>query len=78
MESVKRGSTGTSVYVLQTVLRMLQYVGADGKPISIDGQAGDNTIYAINSFQITQEAYGYPCGSGDGCFGPKCWARLGV
>ena len=70
------GSAGTEVHVLQTALRMLQYLGADGKPIEIDGVCGKNTVHAINEFQKKQEAYGYPCGNGDGSFGEKCWARL--
>ena len=76
MTTIKRGSRGEDVKILQACLRMLQYTGSNGKPIEIDGYAGENTIYAVNSFQITQEAYGYPCGSGDSSFGAKCWARL--
>ena len=78
-DSVKFGSFGTRVYILQAMLRGLQYVGADGNPIEIDGMAGENTIYAINDFQQTQIAYGYDCGTNnkpDGVFGKKCWERL--
>ena len=75
-KTVVKGSAGTEVHILQTALRMLQYVGKDNKPIVIDGVCGDNTVYAINQFQKRQEAYGYSCGNGDGSFGAKCWARL--
>lgn len=77
--TVKYGYTGTSVYILQALLRGLQYTGADGKPIDIDGSAGTNTVYAINQFQKTQIAYGFDCGTKgkpDGIFGKKCWNRL--
>ena len=77
--TIKRGSTGTDVVVLQCVLRMLQYVGKDGKPIEIDGKCGINTVFAINTFQTVQRAYGFECGNNgknDGTFGEACWKRL--
>ena len=73
------GSTGLSVFILQAMLRGLQLVGKDGKPIEIDGNAGTNTIFAINEFQKLQIAYGYDCGTNgkpDSVFGAKCWSRL--
>lgn len=78
-QTVKKGSRGISVYVLQSLLRGLQYTSADGKPINIDGNAGNNTVYAINQFQKTQIAYGFDCGTNgkpDGIFGKKCWQRI--
>lgn len=77
--TVKGGSTGEDVIVLQTALSMLHYLGADGNRLKIDGTAGDNTIFAINSFQTHMRAYGYECGtngSNDSAFGPACWACL--
>lgn len=77
--SVKEGSVGTSVIVLQCLFRAMQYLGADGKPLKIDGRCGTNTVYAINHFQTTQRAYGFECGTdgkNDGSFGPSCWERL--
>lgn len=77
--TVKKGSSGLSVFILQSLFRGLQYVGADGKPIEIDGVAGSNTEYAIITFQKTQLAYGFDCGTNgkvDGVFGAKCWSRL--
>lgn len=79
--TVKNGSTGEDVLVLQTVLSMLHYLGEDGKPLAIDGECGGNTVYAINSFQSNMRAYGFECGtngSNDGCFGGLCWKVLGV
>lgn len=78
-QTVKKGSSGISVYILQALLRGLQYTGADGKPINIDGNASNNTVYAINQFQKTQIAYGFDCGTNgkpDGIFGKKSWQRL--
>lgn len=78
---VKKGSTGTDVLVLQTVLSMLHYVGKNGKPLEIDGICGENLVYAINSFQASMRAYGFECGTGgknDGAFGNACWKLLGV
>lgn len=78
-ETVKKGSTGQSVVVLQSMFRALQYLGEDGKLIEIDGHAGNNTVYAINGFQTIQRACGYECGTdghNDGHFGKACWKRL--
>ena len=79
--TVKLGTTGTCVVTLQTVLVMLHYLGADGKPLVIDGECGENTVFAINSFQSNMRAYGFECGTNgqnDGCFGGACWKLLGV
>ena len=79
--TVKLGSKGEDVLILQTVLSMLHYLGADGKPLTIDGECGENTVFAINSFQSNMRAYGFECGTNganDGCFGGACWKLLGV
>ena len=76
---VKKGSVGVNVYVLQTVLRMLLFKGENGKPLDIDGECGDETVFAINSFQSTMRSYGYEVGTNgenDGEFGNKCWKCL--
>lgn len=78
-ETVRKGSKGTDVIVLQTVLRLLLFKGKDGKPLKIDGEAGTQTVHAINSFQSTMRAYGYEVGTNgknDGEFGEKCWKCL--
>ena len=77
--AVKYDSEGVSVYVLQTVLRLLNFLGADGKPLAIEGVAGENTVYAIDTFQSTMRAYGYEVGTNgenDGVFGKECWKCL--
>lgn len=78
-QTVKLGERGTSVYILQSAFRMLQYLGKDGKIIKITGKCDANTVYAINEFQTKQRAYGIECGTNgknDGSFGPKCWSIL--
>ncbi len=77
--TVKRGSKGVDVYILQSLLRALQYTGKDRNPIKIDGVCGDNTVYAINRFQTIQRAYGCECGTNgknDSTFGETCWNRM--
>lgn len=77
--TIKKGSKGTDVYILQAMLRGLQYLGADGKPLEIDGICGENLVHAINTFQKVQRAYGVECGTNgknDSTFGKSCWKRL--
>lgn len=77
--TVKKGSAGVDVYILQSLLRAMQYIGADGKPLEIDGVCGDNTVHAINDFQTRQRAYGLEVGNNgqnDGTFGKECWQRM--
>lgn len=79
MTAVGLGNTGLSVFILQSMLRGMQYLGKDGKPLVIDGVAGQNTVYAINNFQRVQIAYGYDCGTKgkpNGIFETKCWSLL--
>ncbi len=78
-DTVRMGSKGVNVYVLQSILRMLLFVGSDGLPLEIDGDAGNNTVFAINTFQSTMRSYGYEVGTNganDGEFGEKCWKCL--
>ena len=78
-ETVKKGSKGQSVAILQALLRAMQYRGADGKPLDVTGICNANTVYAINQFQEIQRAFGVELGTNgknDSSFGPKCWTRL--
>lgn len=78
-ETVKKGSRGQCVSILQALFRGMQYLGADGKPLEVTGVCNNNTVYAINTFQTLQRAYGVELGSNgknDGSFGPKCWERM--
>ena len=69
---VKKGSKGIDVYILQSMLHSMQYFGSNGKPLEIDGDAGANTVYAINTFKRTQKLYNVDCGEINGVFDSKC------
>lgn len=77
MKTVKKGSSGQDVYALQAVLRAIGILGKNGKPLTIDGTCGDNTVYAINQFQKIQNGYGNNAvGKQDSSCGAKMWACL--
>lgn len=78
-DAVKLGSSGRSVYILQSLLRAMQYTDQYGKPIDITGNCDSRLVFAINKFQAIQRAYGYECGTNgknDSSFGPACWQRI--
>jgi len=68
--TVRRGSQGASVRLIQTLLKGLGYSNADGSALKIDGDAGRNTINAITQYQ---KAHGLTV---DGIAGSKTWASL--
>lgn len=77
--SVKKGSTGTSVLLLQEILKARGFKGADGKDLQLDQHAGDNTVYAINAYQEARRKQGVELGTdgkNDGICGQKMWADL--
>ena len=76
--SVKKGTKGIDVYVLQSFFRANLYTGKNGKPIEIDGESGDNTVYAINTFKKLTKAYGMNCGEPDGVWNKECWIQIGL
>ena len=79
MKTVILNSKGTAVVALQAILRSQGFVGQDGKPLSIDGHAGDNTIFAINAYQKMLRAYDIECGTNghnDSSCGSKMWECL--
>lgn len=79
MKTVILNSKGTAVVALQAILRSQGFVGQDGKPLSIDGHAGNNTIFAINAYQKMLRAYDIECGTNghnDSSCGSKMWECL--
>lgn len=51
VEEVRQGDSGKSVALMQKCLRGLGYQGKNGKLVSVDADAGTNTIYALKTFQ---------------------------
>ena len=75
MEVVRKGSSGRDVYALQAVLRSMGILGKRGRPLTIDGICGDDTVCAINHFQRIQNAYGNTAvGKQDSSCGEKMWS----
>ena len=52
---VKNGSTGTSVLLLQEILAARGFNGKDGKELTLDREAGTNTIYALNQYKKSRK-----------------------
>ena len=49
--TVQFGSQGDDVKLYQAILKGRGFKGKDGKVLTIDGIAGENTVYAITKFQ---------------------------
>ena len=71
-ETVQLGSTGTSVLLLQEILIARGYKGRNSKPLSLDREAGDNTIYALKAYQKDRNGVLEV----DGVCGPATWKDL--
>lgn len=69
--TIQYGSTGSWVKTLQQELNARGMKGADGKTLTVDGDFGSNTQYAVKSWQ-TREKIGV-----DGVVGPITWHTLG-
>lgn len=68
--NVQNGSKGNDVKLLQRLLRSNGCKGADGKTLTVDGEAGANTVYAIKTYQKKKKL------SVDGCAGPATWKSI--
>lgn len=71
-ETVQLGSKGTSVLLLQEILIARGYKGRNSKPLSLDREAGDNTIYALKAYQKDRNGILEV----DGVCGPATWKDL--
>lgn len=79
VDTVKKGSKGKSVLLMQTILRGKGYKGKDGKELSLDGDCGTNSVYAINSYQSARRKAGVELGANgknDGVCGATMWKDL--
>ena len=54
-ETVKNGSNGLSVLLLQEILVARGFKGKDGKALTLDRSAGTNTIYALNQYKKSRK-----------------------
>lgn len=70
LQTVNYGTTGSSSLLLQTILKILGYKGKDGRDLSLDGDAGSNTIYAVKQYQKNNGL------SVDGSAGKNTWTKL--
>lgn len=69
---VKLGSTGTSVLLLQEILRARGFKGKNGKALSLSRKADENTIYALKDYQKSRNEVLVV----DGECGEKTWKDL--
>lgn len=76
LRSVTLGDIGPHVRTVQLLLKGMGYKGKDGKPLVIDGEAGENTMFAIANYINDQKAAGVDLGDPNG-WGPLCWKSLG-
>lgn len=72
ISTVKKGDFGNQVMLVQQILKARDFVGKDGKPLKLDKDCGDNTVYAIKEYQKAREKVSPGiCGGVDGIAGPK-------
>ena len=78
-KAVYKGVKGSNVRLLQKLLRYANCRGKDGKALTVDGVAGENTIYAINYYQTRKRKRGIELGTdgkNDGICGSKMWQTM--
>ena len=68
--NVQNGSQGNDVKLLQRLLKSNAFRGADGKLLTLDGDCGANTVYAIKAYQKKKGL------SADGIAGPATWKSI--
>jgi hypothetical protein len=68
--TLHHGDINATVKILQTKLNAKGYKGADGKVLTVDGDFGHNTLYAVEQLQIHSKLVV------DGVVGSKTWAVL--
>ena len=70
VKTVRNGSTGNDVKLLQRLLKSNGCKGKDGKNLTIDGSCGTNTVYAIKEYQKKKKL------EVDGCAGNATWKSI--
>lgn len=71
-QTVKTGSAGLSVLLLQEILKARGFKGKDEKELELDRSAGTNTIYALTQYQKSRKGVL----EADGICGPATWKDL--
>lgn len=67
---LRKGSKGSEVFTVQSVLKAEGYKGENGKVLALDKSFGGNTEYAVKSFQRDNGL------AVDGIVGAKTWDKL--
>ena len=70
VSTVKKGSTGKDVELMQRLLKSRGYKGQDGKTLEIDKSCGENTLYALEAFQKKNNL------TADKICGESTWKKL--
>ena len=68
--TIRLGTTGAQALALQKDLNYLGFKGADGKKLAEDGDIGNNSVYALKSFQKKYKL------DDDGVYGSKSHAKM--
>lgn len=67
---LRKGSKGSEVFTVQSILKAEGYKGDNGKVLALDKSFGANTEYAVKSFQRNNGL------AVDGIVGAKTWDKL--
>ena len=70
VSTVKKGSVGNDVELMQRLLRSRGYKGKDGKTLEIDKRCGENTLHALEAFQKKNKL------TADKICGKSTWKKL--
>ncbi|WP_439372638.1 peptidoglycan-binding domain-containing protein [Bradyrhizobium sp. DASA03120] len=73
-ETVKKGSKGSSVRLLQEILK--SYADPQFDPGAVDGDFGPHTEAAVKAFQASHVDFDHNPLKVDGIVGPKTWTAL--
>jgi murein DD-endopeptidase MepM/ murein hydrolase activator NlpD len=73
--NLQLNTKGDDVKELQRRLNALGYPGADGKPLTVDGVFGPNTLHGVNAFK-NAVLPGGNTGTNEGVVGQQTWDTL--
>ena len=73
--TIEKGMKGGDVLLVQEILKARGFKGADGKELKLDGECGDNTMFAIAAYIEQRAKDGVDLGGKDG-WGKLCWADM--